>query len=43
MLPSEDAVVLLLFGLLRSGQIRLPRLDGWKDLTQKSTATPEAA
>ena len=32
MLPSEDAVVLPLFGLLHSGAIRLRRLDGWRDL-----------
>ena len=31
-LPSEDAVVLLLFGLLRSGQITLRRLAGSKDM-----------
>jgi transposase-like protein len=31
-LPSEDAVLLLLFGLLRSGQITLRRLVGWKDM-----------
>jgi transposase-like protein len=31
-LPSEDAVLLLLFGLLRSGQIRLRRIVGWKDM-----------
>lgn len=31
-LPSEDAVLLLLFGLLRSGQIKLRRLVGWQDL-----------
>jgi transposase-like protein len=31
-LPSQDAVLLLLFGLLRSGGIRLRRLDGWKDM-----------
>ncbi len=31
-LPSEDAVLLLLFGLLRSGQIVLRRLVGWKDM-----------
>jgi Transposase, Mutator family len=31
-LPSQDAVLLLLFGLMRSGQIRLRRLDGWQDL-----------
>src|SRR5262249_50903331 len=30
-LPNEDAVVLLLFGLLRTGQIRLGRFDGWKE------------
>jgi putative transposase len=31
-LPNEDAVVLLLFGLLRSGQVVLRRLDGWKEM-----------
>lgn len=31
-LPNEDAVLLLLFGLLRTGQIRLRRFDGWKDM-----------
>jgi transposase-like protein len=31
-LPNEDAVVLLLFGLLRSGQIRLRRFDGWQEM-----------
>jgi transposase-like protein len=31
-LPSADAVVLLLFGLLRSGAIRLRRIDGWSDM-----------
>lgn len=31
-LPNEDAVVLLLFGLLRTGQIRLRRFDGWKEM-----------
>jgi transposase-like protein len=31
-LPSEDAVLLLLFGLLRSGQIKLRRLVGWQDM-----------
>lgn len=31
-LPSEDAVVLLLFGLLRSGQIKLRRLAGAKEM-----------
>jgi len=29
MLPSEDAVLLLLFGLLMSGQIRSRKIDGW--------------
>ena len=32
-LPSEEAVLLLLFGLLRSGQVTLRRLVGWQDLT----------
>lgn len=33
-LPSQDAVLLLLFGLLRSGQIRLRRIEGWRDMPQ---------
>jgi len=36
-LPSQGAVLLLLFGLLRSGRITLRRLDGWKDLPAVST------
>jgi len=32
-LPNEEAVLLLLFGLLRSGQVKLRRLVGWQDLT----------
>jgi putative transposase len=35
-LPNEEAVLFLLFGLLRSGQITLRRLVGWQDL-----ATPQ--
>jgi len=31
-LPSEEAVLFLLFGLLRSGQVKLHRLTGWQDL-----------
>ena len=30
-LPSSDAVMLLLFGLLRSGAVKLRRMDGWMD------------
>jgi transposase-like protein len=39
-LPSSDAVVLLLFGLLRSGAIKLRTIDGWKEMPQalKKTA-----
>jgi hypothetical protein len=33
-LPSSDAVVLLLFGLLRSGGVKLRTIDGWKDMPQ---------
>jgi putative transposase len=33
-LPSSDAVVLLLFGLLRSGAVRLRNIDGAKDMFQ---------
>jgi putative transposase len=31
-LPTEDAVLILLFGLVVSGQIRLRRLDGWRQI-----------
>ena len=39
-LPNEEAVLFLLFGLLRSGQITLRRLVGWQNLT---TSQAEAA
>lgn len=38
-LPSQDAVLLLLFGLLRSGGIRLRRLDGWEDMPPAARPT----
>jgi len=31
-LPTEDAALILLFGLVVSGQIRLRRLDGWRQI-----------
>lgn len=31
-LPSSDAVLLLLFGLLRSGAVKLRRMDGWDEM-----------
>jgi len=37
-LPSQDAVLLLLFGLLRSGQIKLRTLDGYKDMKEVEKA-----
>jgi len=37
-LPNEEAVLLLLFGLLRSGQIKLRRLVGWKELKTETQA-----
>jgi transposase-like protein len=41
-LPTEDAAVVLLFGLVVSGQIRLRHLDGWGQipavLKQRRTA-----
>jgi putative transposase len=42
-LPNEDAVVLLLFGLLRSGQIRLRRFDGWKEMPPASLSIQKQA
>jgi putative transposase len=35
-LPNEDSVVLLLFGLLRSGQVVLRRFAGWKEMPSAS-------
>jgi transposase-like protein len=37
-LPGHDAVVLLLFGLLRSGQIKLRTLDGYQDMKEVEKA-----
>jgi hypothetical protein len=31
-LPTEDAARVLLFGLVASGQIRLRRVDGWRQI-----------
>jgi transposase-like protein len=31
-LPTEDAALVLLFGLVAGGQIRLRRLDGWRHI-----------
>jgi hypothetical protein len=31
-LPTEDAALVLLFGFVVSGQIRLRRLDGWRHI-----------
>ncbi len=42
-LPSEDAVLLLLFGLLRSGQIVLRRIVGWQDMPSVISKRSEAA
>jgi putative transposase len=44
-LPNEAAVVLLMYGLLCSGQIRLNRMVGWKDLpqTNRSVVMAKAA
>jgi transposase-like protein len=37
-LPSQDAVLLLLFGLLRSGQVKLRKIDGWQEMQQVKAA-----
>jgi transposase-like protein len=41
-LPNEEAVLFLLFGLLRSGQIKLRRLVGWRQL-ESGSKSAEAA
>jgi transposase-like protein len=42
-LPTEDAALVLLFGLVASGQIRLRRLDGWRQIPAMLRARREAA
>src|SRR6266567_2676866 len=37
-LPGQEAVLLLLFGLLRSGQVKMRRIDGWHDMERVQTA-----
>jgi hypothetical protein len=37
-LPGQDAVLLLLFGLLRSGQVKLRALVGYQDMGQVKRA-----
>lgn len=42
-LPSEEAVLLLLFGLLRTGQIKLRRIVGWQDMPKVREEKKEKA
>src|SRR5262249_21741017 len=42
-LPNKDAPVLLLFGLLRTGQIKLRRFDGWKEMPPASSLHEQQA
>jgi transposase-like protein len=42
-LPTEDAALVLLFGLVVSGQIRLRRLDGWRQIPAMLRARRQAA
>ena len=37
-LPSQDAVLLPLFGLLRSGRVKLRRIDGWHEMERVQEA-----
>ena len=41
-LPSQDAVLLLLFGLLRAGHIRVRKIDGWQEMLQVAAASVAA-
>ena len=41
-LPSQDAVLLLLFGLLRAGHIRVRKIDGWQEMPQVAAAAVAA-
>jgi putative transposase len=37
-LPGQDAVLLLLFGLLRTGQVKLRKIDGWQEMKDAKAA-----
>lgn len=37
-LPGQDAVLLLLFGLLRSGHVKLRKIDGWHEMERVEKA-----
>ena len=37
-LPGQDAVLLLLFGLLRSGQVKMRKIDGWQEMERVKQA-----
>ncbi|HEY2852716.1 MAG TPA: IS256 family transposase [Gemmatimonadaceae bacterium] len=37
-LPGQEAVLLLLFGLLRSGHVRLRKIDGWEEMARVEKA-----
>jgi putative transposase len=37
-LPGQDAVLLLLFGLLRTGQVKLRKIDGWHEMKDAKAA-----
>lgn len=37
-LPGQEAVLLLLFGLLRSGHVKLRKIDGWEEMERVARA-----
>jgi putative transposase len=37
-LPGQDAVLLLLFGLLKSGHVKLRKIDGWEEMERAARA-----
>ena len=37
-LPGQDAVLLLLFGLRRSGQVKMRKVDGWQEMERVNQA-----
>ena len=42
-LPSEDAALVLLFSLVASGQIKLRKIDGWRNIAAVLTQHTAAA
>jgi transposase-like protein len=41
--PSEDSVLIVLFGLVASGMVKMRRIEGWQDMAEALNVRPEAS